>query len=175
MSDNGHVPVSWARPWTQLQIDRRSASYCRVTFDHPPVNMVTDTTVTELLELITLIEEDEDLNVVVFDSANPAFYLSAWPRALTAWAGVLRRLSRAPVVSIAAVRGRTRGAGTQFVLACDLRFASAASTPGQCRLIDDDRLDRQVDVTAERLARCDHDAIARRKASAVDRLAFLDA
>jgi enoyl-CoA hydratase/carnithine racemase len=48
----------------------------RVTFDHPPINTITATTVVELAELVGLIEEDRSLNVVVFDSANPDFYLA---------------------------------------------------------------------------------------------------
>ncbi len=45
-----------------------------------------------------------------------------------AWIDLLVRLSRAPVVSIASIRGRARGAGSEFVLACDLRFASRENT-----------------------------------------------
>ena len=49
-----------------------------------------------------------------------------------AWLDLLVRLSRAPVVSIASIRGRVRGAGSEFVLACDLRFASRENAlPGQ--------------------------------------------
>ena len=47
-----------------------------MTFDHPPINTITATTVAELAELVGLIEQDSDLNVVVFDSANPDFYLA---------------------------------------------------------------------------------------------------
>jgi enoyl-CoA hydratase/carnithine racemase len=108
-----------------------------VTFDHPPINAITATTVAELVELVGLIEQDRDLNVVVFDSANPDFYLAQYehdpgataalgegPAARHAWLDLLGRLSRAPVVSIASIRGRVRGAGSEFALACDLRFAS---------------------------------------------------
>lgn len=140
-SNNGVAPAS--RSWKHLIIDRRSPGYCRVTFDHPPINTVTATTVAELAELVGLIEQDPDLNVVVFDSANPDFYLAHYdlehdpgrtaalgngPTGLPAWVDVLVRLSRAPVVSIAAIRGRARGAGSEFVLACDLRFASRENT-----------------------------------------------
>jgi enoyl-CoA hydratase/carnithine racemase len=114
-----------------------------VTFKHPPINTITATTVLELAELVGLIEEDSDLNVVVFDSANPDFYLAHYdmehdpgrtlalpvgPTGLDAWLDLLVRLSRAPVVSIASIRGRARGAGSEFVLACDLRFASRENT-----------------------------------------------
>ena len=77
--NNGRGSEAWSWSWTHFSIDRRSLSYCRVTFDHPPINTITATTVAELGELVGLIEQDPDLNVVVFDSANPDFY-SPWGR-----------------------------------------------------------------------------------------------
>jgi len=136
---NGTGSSAWAESWTHLRVHRPSRSYCRVTFDHAPINTITATTVVELAELVGLIEEDDDLNVVVFDSANPDFYLAHYdvehdpgrtaalgvgPTGMHAWVDLLVRLSRAPVVSIASIRGRARGAGSEFVLACDMRFAS---------------------------------------------------
>jgi enoyl-CoA hydratase/carnithine racemase len=225
-SNNGRGSEAWSRSWTHLSIDRRSPGYCRVTFAHPPINTITATTVAELAELVGLIENDPDLNVVVFDSANPDFYLAhydvehdpgrtaalpAGPSGMHAWLDLLVHLSRAPVVSIASIRGRARGAGSEFVLACDLRFASRENTllgqfevgtgvlPGGGpmarlarlvgrgraleillvaddfdgaraerygyvnRVIADDQLDEEVDQIASRLARFDHDAIARTK------------
>ena len=229
---NGTGSNAWAESWTHISIDRRSPGYCRVTFDHPPINTITATTVAELAELVGLIEEDPDLNVVVFDSANADFYLAHYdvehdpgrtaalglgPTGMHAWLDLLVRLSRAPVVSIASIRGRARGAGSEFVLACDLRFASRENTllgqfevgagvvPGGGpmarlsrlvgrgraleillvaddvdgpraaqygyvnRAIADDRLDDEVAQMASRLARFDHEAIARTK-SYVDRV-----
>jgi enoyl-CoA hydratase/carnithine racemase len=142
-SENGRAPEAWYRSWTHLSVDRLSPGYCRVTFDHPPINTITATTVAELAEVVGLIEEDADLNVVVFDSANPDFYLAHYdfehdpgrtaalppgPTGMHAWLDLLVRLSRAPVVSIASIRGRASGAGSEFVLACDLRFASRENT-----------------------------------------------
>jgi enoyl-CoA hydratase/carnithine racemase len=165
--------------WTHLRVDRRSCGYCCVTFDHPPINAITATTVAELAELVGLIEEDPDLNVVVFDSANPDFYLAHCdtehdPTGMRAWRGALVRLARAPVVSIASIRGRARGAGSEFVLACDLRLASREKAvlgefgvgrggALEILLIADDELDDEVEEMASRLARFDHDAIARTK------------
>src|SRR5262252_9046838 len=142
-SNNARGAKAWSRSWTHFSVDRRSPSYCRVTFDHPPINTITATTVAELAELVGLIEQDPDLNVVVFDSANPDFYLAHYdvendlgktaalgvgPTGMSAWIDFLVRLARAPVVSIASIRGRARGAGSEFVLACDLRFASRENT-----------------------------------------------
>jgi enoyl-CoA hydratase/carnithine racemase len=149
-SSNGRGSNAWSESWTHLRVDRRSAGYCRVTFDHPPINAVTATTVAELAELIDLIEQDADLNVVVFDSANPEFFLAhdAQDDSGRAWLDLLARLSRAPVVSIASIRGRARGAGREFARACDMRLAE---------------LDDEVEAIASRLALLDHDAIARAK------------
>jgi enoyl-CoA hydratase/carnithine racemase len=137
-SNNARGSEAWSGSWTHFRIDRRSPGYCRVTFDHPPINTVTATTVAELAELVDLIEEDHDLNVVVFDSANPDFYLAHYdtegdpaktlsmppgPTGMHPWLDLTARLSRAPVVSIASVRGRARGAGSEFALACDIRLA----------------------------------------------------
>jgi enoyl-CoA hydratase/carnithine racemase len=107
-----------------LRVDRRSLGYCRVTFNHPPINTITATTVAELGELVGLIEEDPDLRVVVFDSANPDFYLAHYdvehdpagrgarsrPTGMHAWS-----TSRASVARAGGQhrldRGRARGAG----------------------------------------------------------------
>ena len=138
-SNNGRAPEGWSASWTHLRVKRRSSGYCRVTFDHPPINTINAMTVLELAELVGLVDQDPDLNVIVFDSANPDFYLAHYdterdpgmtaapgvgPTGMHAWPELLVRLSRAPVISIASIRGRVRGAGSEFVLACDLRFAS---------------------------------------------------
>jgi enoyl-CoA hydratase/carnithine racemase len=142
-SANGKGSETWSESWMHLIVDRRSSSYCRVTFNHPPINTITATTVAELSELVDLIEQDPDLNVVVFDSANPGFYLTHYdaehdpartaalgvgPTGMHTWLDLLARLWRAPVVSIASIRGRARGAGSEFILACDMRFASRENT-----------------------------------------------
>ena len=43
-SDNGRGSEAWSRSWTHVRIDRPSAGYCRLTFDHPPINTITATT-----------------------------------------------------------------------------------------------------------------------------------
>jgi enoyl-CoA hydratase/carnithine racemase len=126
-SENGRAPAGRSSSWAHVVIDRRSCADCRVTFDHPPGNAVTARTVAELAELAWLIEGDAELNVVVFDSAHPDVFLAdheAEAPGTGEWGDVLARIARLPVITVASIRGRTRGAGTEFVLACDLRFAS---------------------------------------------------
>jgi len=128
-----------AGSWSQFRLDRQSPSYWRVNFHHPPINTLTAQTMIELKEIVDLIEGNPELNVVVFRSENPDFFIAHYdlehdpkktsslplgPTGLPLWLDVTTRLSRAEAVSIACIRGRARGAGSEFVLACDLRFAS---------------------------------------------------
>jgi enoyl-CoA hydratase/carnithine racemase len=123
----------------QILLTRRSRAYWRVTFNHPPLNIFGPDTIPQLNEIITALETDEDVKVVVFDSAVQGFFLTHYdflakledttslppgPTGLQPLPDMLVRLSRAPVVSIAAIRGRATGVGSEFALACDMRFAS---------------------------------------------------
>ena len=123
----------------QIPLTRRSAHYWRVTIDHPPLNIFGPDTIPQLDEVITAIETDEDVKVVVFDSAVEGFFLTHYdfvapventtrlppgPTGLQPLPDMLVRLSRAPVVSIASIRGRATGVGSELALACDMRFAS---------------------------------------------------
>jgi enoyl-CoA hydratase/carnithine racemase len=124
---------------TEIHLARRSPTYWRVTFDHPPLNIFGPETLTPLVEIITALETDEQVKVVVFDSAVEGYFLihldflanladlAHLPPASTGlhpWPDMLVRLSRAPVVSIALIRGRATGMGSELALACDMRFAS---------------------------------------------------
>src|SRR5580698_2001227 len=95
--------------------------------------------VAELSDVMTAIETDDQLKVVVFDSAVEGSFLNrgdcalpredtASPRRATreleAWRYMLARLTHAPVVSIALIRGRATGNGSEIALACDMCFAS---------------------------------------------------
>ena len=123
----------------QIRLARRSPAYWRVTFDHPPLNIFGPTTIPQLNEVITAIETDEHVKVVVFDSAIEGFFMTHYdflapvedttrlppgPTGLQPLPDMLVRLSRAPVVSIASIRGRATGVGSELALACDMRFAS---------------------------------------------------
>src|SRR5437868_11055971 len=95
--------------------------------------------VLEFREIMAAIETDEQVKVVVFESAVEGFYLNhsdfhakledltsipQGPTGLEAWPDILVRLTRAPVASIAVIRGRATGNGSEIALACDMSFAS---------------------------------------------------
>jgi enoyl-CoA hydratase/carnithine racemase len=121
---------------SQFKVDRTHPGRCTITFSNPPINMFVPTTIVELGALMTDLEADPSVKVVVFQSANPEFFIAHLdvakaaerPGLLDLWRDVVLRLSSTPVVSIAKIRGRTRGIGNEFVLACDMRFASRKST-----------------------------------------------
>jgi enoyl-CoA hydratase/carnithine racemase len=105
----------------------------------PPVNIFGPKELPQLDEIVTAVEKDEQVKVVVFDSAVDGFFITHYdfvapleesarippgPTGLQALPDMLVRLSRAPVVSIASIRGRATGVGSELALASDMRFAS---------------------------------------------------
>jgi enoyl-CoA hydratase/carnithine racemase len=123
----------------QFRITRVTPEYWRVTINHPPFNIYGPDSMPQLNAVITQIENDPKLKVVVFDSAVPGFFLTHYdfvppleqttsmapgPTGLPPLPDMLVRLSRAPVVSIVSIRGRASGVGSELALASDMRFAS---------------------------------------------------
>src|SRR5438552_12254606 len=123
----------------QIHLTRRSPYCWRVTINKPPLNIFGPETIPQLNEIITAIETDQQVKVVVFDSAVEGFFLTHYDffapleestrmpvgsTGLQALPDMLARLSRAPVASIASIRGRATGVGSELALASDLRFAS---------------------------------------------------
>ena len=123
---------------THLRVTEESPTLWRVTFANPPVNVIGPEMMRDLKDLLTELESNDTVNVVVFDSADPDFFLAhydlaadptaaeALPSATgyAAWVDVTVRISKLSAVTISAVRGIARGAGSEFVLATDIRFAS---------------------------------------------------
>src|SRR5713101_594585 len=120
-------------------LTKHSPAYWRVTLNNPPVNIFGPKTIPQFNEIITAIETDKELKVVVFDSAIDGFFMTHYdflakveettslppgPTGLQPLPDMLVRLSHAPVVSIASIRGRATGVGSELALACDMRFAS---------------------------------------------------
>jgi enoyl-CoA hydratase/carnithine racemase len=130
----------------QFHVSEVSPSYWRVTFDNGPVNLLDPDTIDQLGVLVERIEKDPDVTVVVFRSDKPGYFMAHWdflsdnarvarmppgPTGLHPYLDNLVRLSRLPVATIAEVRGRARGAGSEFLLAADIRFASERAVLGQ--------------------------------------------
>lgn len=123
----------------QIRVEKRTPAYWRVTFDNPPFNIFGPETIPQMEKVVAEIETDPNLRVVVFDSAVPGFFLTHYnftpPLAestslpsgrtgLHPLPDMLVRISKAPVVSIALIRGRATGVGSELALASDMRFAS---------------------------------------------------
>src|SRR5450432_782816 len=120
-------------------LTKESPTLWRETLNNPPVNIFGPKTIPQLNEIISEIESDGQLKVVIFDSAIDGFFMTHYdflsdpeettglppgPTGLLPLPDMLVRLSRAPVVSIAKIRGRATGVGSELALACDMRFAS---------------------------------------------------
>jgi enoyl-CoA hydratase/carnithine racemase len=107
----------------------------------PPMNLLGPELVRDLVSLIQQAERDDSVRVVVFGSADPDYFISHVDlnriseyrheaAKLTGEASIallFRYLSASRLVTIARIEGRVRGAGSEFVLACDMRFAARES------------------------------------------------
>jgi enoyl-CoA hydratase/carnithine racemase len=123
----------------QIKVDKGTPAYWRVTFDNPPFNIFGPETIPQMERVVAEIETDPDLRVVVSDSDVPGFFLTHYnftpplaestglpsgPTGLHPLPDMLVRISKSPVVSIALIRGRATGVGSELALASDMRFAS---------------------------------------------------
>jgi enoyl-CoA hydratase/carnithine racemase len=137
--ENAMTTASAPTKPAQIRVDRPSPAYWRVTIDNPPINVMGPLMVVEFQELIGALEADEQVKVVVFDSAVDDYFLNhsdftakledltgmpAGPTGLPPWPDFLVRLTHLPVASIALIRGRATGNGSEIALACDMSFAS---------------------------------------------------
>src|SRR5579862_8844186 len=119
----------------QFAVAATHPSVRTITFSNPPINMFVPATIVELGRLMGDLEADPSVKVIVFESANPDFFVAhldvakaaAQPEVLGLWRDFVLRLSSSPIVSLAKVRGRARGIGNELLLACDMRFASRQS------------------------------------------------
>lgn len=118
-------------------ITKHSPALWRVTFDNPPINLLDAPLVNGVRKLYDEMEADKDVRVVIFDSANEDFFIAHFDvvtgaevkstkgsSGFSAWIDVVLRMYNSPVISIAASKGRARGNGSEFLLACDMCFAS---------------------------------------------------
>src|SRR6201984_1386252 len=125
-----------------VRVIEETSAYWRVVFDYPPFNILDATIFGGLQDLLLRMDASQGLRVVVFESAIPDFYLAHFdltgklgnimtaigPSGLPILMDTFVRLTKSPVVSIAKIRGCVRGGSSEFVLACDMRFASRENT-----------------------------------------------
>src|SRR4030088_1074993 len=123
----------------QVRLNQVTDSCVQVELDNPPLNLMGPEFVWQIREIVKTLENDDRVKVVVFETAVDGFFLNhsdflanfedltsipQGPTGLEAWPDVLVRLTRAPFVSIALIRGRATGNGSELALACDMSFAS---------------------------------------------------
>src|SRR6476661_3746575 len=129
---------------SHLRIIEETPAYWRVVFDNPPLNIMDADMFEGLQDLLARMDASPSLRVVVFENANPDFYLAHFevkdtertltllktvgPSGLPSLLDTFVRLTKSPIVSIAKIRGRARGVSSEFLLACDMRFASRENT-----------------------------------------------
>jgi enoyl-CoA hydratase/carnithine racemase len=120
-----------------LSLERTSPQIAKITFSNPPVNLIAGETVRRLAEIVAELGADPDIQVVVFASGVPDFFFNHFDLAAAAdfpapegkdavpvWTDIVLNLTKAPYITIASIRGRTRGGGNELALASDLRYAS---------------------------------------------------
>src|SRR5690242_2181668 len=117
---------------------RREGAVLFATIDAPPMNLLGPELVRDLVSLIREAEADAAFKVLVFKSADPDYFIphvdvtrikeyrdeAAKLVGEPSLALLYRRLSESRLVTIAQIEGRVRAAGSEFVLACDMRFAA---------------------------------------------------
>src|SRR3982074_2858221 len=125
-----------------VRVIEETPAYWRVVFDYPPFNIVDASIFEALQDLLVRMNASPSLRVVVFESANPEFFLAHFdltgkignimsavgPSGLPILTDTFVRITRSPVASIAKIRGCVRGVSSEVVLACDMRFASRENT-----------------------------------------------
>ncbi|MDR8414171.1 enoyl-CoA hydratase/isomerase family protein [Nonomuraea sp. 3-1Str] len=116
------------------------AGIARVTIDNPPVNVLDVALMTDLRDLLTALRDDRSVRVIVFDSADPEFFIAhvdmtstpdalaglaaTAPEGVNVFQAVGEMLRRQPQVTIVKLAGKARGGGAEFVAAADMAFAA---------------------------------------------------
>ena len=118
---------------------RRERGVAFVTINHPPMNMLDVPLVNELTTFLDEAQRDDAVRVVVFDSADPDYFLALYDAQELSTRAVnpgstgtvtsffqefVERYRTSPKVTIARIEGRVRFAGNEFVLGLDMRFAA---------------------------------------------------
>jgi enoyl-CoA hydratase/carnithine racemase len=118
---------------------RRERGVAFVTIDHPPINLFDMALIQDVDRVGRELEADGDVRVIVFDSANPDFFIAhadvgliqrlptepqPKPTTLGLFHAMVDRFRTMPKATIAKIEGRTRGGGSELVLSLDMRFGA---------------------------------------------------
>jgi enoyl-CoA hydratase/carnithine racemase len=138
-----------SQTYRTLRVARSDEGVLGVVIDAPPMNLIGPELVRDLVILVGELESDQNTRVMVLESADPEYFVPhvdltkvAEYTAEAAKAGgpedaslgmLWHKLSELPVVTIAKLRGRAPGAGSELALACDMRFAARECHLGAAR------------------------------------------
>ncbi|WP_030302102.1 enoyl-CoA hydratase/isomerase family protein [Streptomyces katrae] len=127
--------------YATLRVSRESG-IARVTLDNPPVNVLNAALMAELRHLLTALRDDDSVRVIVFDSADPEFFIAHvdmslvdtpdafddlaadLPDGVNVFQALGELLRHQPQVTIVKLAGMARGGGAEFVTAADMAFAA---------------------------------------------------
>lgn len=128
--------------YTLLRI-ANTAGICRATIDHPPINLLDVTLLTEIDRLLTEVADDDTVRVLIVDSADPEIFIAhadvslvsdlpaddvALHDELSFFHAITERVRTLPKATIAVIEGVCRGGGCEFAMAFDLRYAATGTT-----------------------------------------------
>ena len=126
-----------------LEVTQR-VSVVEVTINNPPLNVMTLQLYSDLVEFTEKVEHDDSVKVIIFQSANPGFFIAHFDveailefptdspakrsEKLSDFHLMCERVRTMPKATIAKIAGRAGGGGNEFAASCDMRFGLLEKT-----------------------------------------------
>lgn len=139
--------------YTKLRITREHR-VATLTIDNPPINVLDVALMGEVRRFLASLHNDTETRVIVFQSADPEFFVAHVDMTLGEQPEALQELQRdvpaglnpfqafaealraQPQVTIVKLAGRARGGGAEFVAAADMAFgAEGRAGLAQCEVL----------------------------------------